>query len=54
VGTKDLALKYDKLSSFVLSGFSDSDYGGDIDDRKPTSTYVFSIGSGVMSWASKK
>ena len=53
-GTKDLALKYDKLPSFVLSGFSDSDYDGDRDDRKSTSAYVFSIGSGAISWASKK
>ena len=53
-GTKDLALKYSKVPSIVLSGFSDSDYGGDRDDRKSTSAYVFSIGSGAISWASKK
>ena len=53
VGTKDLALKYDKLPSFVLLGFSYYDYGGDRDDRKSTSTYVFRIGSGAISWASK-
>jgi len=53
-GMKDLGLKYSKLLSFVLSRFSDFDYGGDKDDKKSTSTYVFSIGSGVFSWASKK
>ena len=53
-GTKDLALKYDKLPSFVISRFSYFDYGGDRDDRKSTSTYVFSIGFGAISWASKK
>ena len=47
-GTKDLALKYSKLPSYVLFGFSDSDYGRDRDDRKSTSTYVFSIGSGAI------
>jgi len=54
VGIKDLALKYSKLPSFVLSRFSYSNYGGDRDDRKSTSTYVFSIGLGAISCASKK
>ena len=48
-GTKDLALKYSKLPSFVLSRFSNFDYGGDRDDRKSTSAYVFNIGSSVIS-----
>ena len=48
-GIKDLALKYSKLPLFVLSRYSDSDYGGDRDDRKSTSAYVFSIGSGAIS-----
>ena len=54
VGIKDLALKYSKLPSFFLSRFLDFDYGGDRDDRKSTSAYVFSIGSSAISWASKK
>ena len=53
-GTKDLTLKYSKLPSFVFSWFSNFDYGGDRDDRKSTFAYVFSIGSDVISWASKK
>ena len=53
-GTKDLTLKYSKLTLFVLFGFTDSDYGGDRDDRKSTFAYVFSIGSGAISWAFKK
>jgi len=53
-GTKDLALKYSRLPSFFLFGYTDSDYGGDKDDRKSTFAYVFSIGSGAISWASKK
>jgi len=52
--TKDLALKYDKLLSFVLSRFLDSDHGRNRDDRKSTSTYMFSIGSSAISWESKK
>jgi len=53
-GIKDLALKHSKLPSFVLSRFSDSHYGGDRDDMKSIFVYVFSIGSGAFSWASKK
>ncbi|TXG46384.1 hypothetical protein EZV62_028112 [Acer yangbiense] len=31
-----------------------SDYAGDQDDRKSTSGYVFMMGSGAVSWSSKK
>jgi hypothetical protein len=34
--------------------YSDSDYAGDIEDRKSTSGYVFMLNSGVVSWSSKK
>jgi len=54
VGTKDLALKYDKFFSFVLLGFSYFDYRGDKDDRTSTCAYVFSISLGAISLASKK
>jgi hypothetical protein len=37
-----------------LYGWTDSDYVGDLDDRKSTSGYVFKVGSGVISWSSKK
>ena len=53
-GTQDLALKFTKLSSIGLVGYSDSDYGGDSIDRKSTTAYVFNIGSAAVAWASKK
>jgi len=31
-----------------------SHYAGDLEDRKNTSGYVFMLGGGVISWASKK
>ncbi|PNX66496.1 putative copia-type protein, partial [Trifolium pratense] len=37
-----------------LVGWSDSDYAGDLDDRKSTSGYVFMLGTGTISWSSKK
>ncbi|MCH97778.1 copia-type polyprotein, partial [Trifolium medium] len=32
----------------------DSDYAGDLDDRKITSGYVFLLGGAAVSWSSKK
>lgn len=37
-----------------LISYFDSNYAGDLDDRKNTSGLVFMIGSGVVSWVSKK
>ena len=38
----------------MLVGFTDSDWVGDPDDRKSTTGYVFSLGSGRVTWACKK
>lgn len=37
-----------------LSGYSDADYGGDLDTRRSTTGYSFSLGSGAISWSSKR
>lgn len=37
-----------------LMGYTDSDYAGDLDDRKSTSGFVFMMASGAVSWGSKK
>ena len=37
-----------------LTGYSDSDWDGNPDDRKSTLEYAFNIGTGVVSWSSKK
>ena len=38
----------------MFVGFTDSDWVGDPDDRKSTAGYVFSMGSGPITWACKK
>ena len=38
----------------VLQGWSDVDWGGDLDSRRSTSGYVFSLGDGALSWSSKR
>jgi hypothetical protein len=53
-GTLDYGIKYTDAYNFELTSYSDSDWAGNLDDRRSTTGYVFSIGSGVVSWSSKK
>jgi len=52
-GTRNLTLTYRK-SEVTLSGYSDSDYGGDRNDRKSTSGNIFQIAGNTISWRSVK
>ena len=38
----------------MLIGFTDSDWAGDPDDQKSTAGYVFTLGSGPITWSCKK
>jgi Reverse transcriptase (RNA-dependent DNA polymerase) len=53
-GTVDLGLHYSKTNNFKLTGYSDGDWYGDIDDRKSTSGSAFYVGDTVFTWLSKK
>ncbi|XP_047249970.1 secreted RxLR effector protein 161-like [Capsicum annuum] len=53
-GIVDFELVNKRGEKTNLIGFSDSDYAGDMDDRKSTFGYVFMLSSGVVSWSSKK
>ena len=53
-GTLDYGIKYIDASNVELIGYSDSDWVGNMDDRRSTTRYAFSIGSRVVSWSSKK
>lgn len=53
-GTKDFVLFYKKGEKSDLIGFTDSDYARDQDDRRSISCYVFMLGTGAVSWSSKK
>lgn len=50
-GTKGLGVQYKREEKMSLIGFVDSDYAGDVDDRKSTYGYVFMFGSGAVAWA---
>lgn len=53
-GTMDLGILYKRQGKIELRGYVDSDYAGDTDDRKSTGGYIFILGSGAISWSSKK
>ena len=47
-------LTYQRSDTLKVVGFSDSDYGGCVDDKKFTSYYIFMMVKGVVSWKSVK
>ncbi|KAL0416081.1 UNVERIFIED_CONTAM: Retrovirus-related Pol polyprotein from transposon RE1 [Sesamum latifolium] len=53
-GTHDYGIWYTQSEDVKLFGYADSDWAGCPDDLKSTTGYVFSLGSGVFSWLSKK
>ena len=54
-GTSDLGLLYTCADGAVeCLGYSDSDWAGDLDDRRSTSGYIFMLSSVGISWKSKK
>ncbi|KAK6160393.1 hypothetical protein DH2020_003774 [Rehmannia glutinosa] len=53
-GTIQYGLFYPKNENFSLKGYSDSDYAGNIDDRKSTSGSCQMLGNRLISWFSKK
>ena len=51
-GTLDYSITYTKGNT--LTGFCDSDWARDVDSRRSMTGYYFSLGSGAVSWVSKK
>ncbi|KAK2986470.1 hypothetical protein RJ640_000224 [Escallonia rubra] len=50
----DYGIWYSKVANFRLCGFTDSDWGSSLDDRRSILANVFSLGSGVITWSLKK
>ena len=53
-GTVYYGIKYELNQKINLEGYVDSDWAGSAIDRKSTSGCFFSMGSGVISWFSRK
>ena len=51
-GTVNTRLSYKKKGEFVIRGYTDSDYNGDLDQRRSTSGMVFTAGGNPISWRS--
>ena len=53
-GTTHLRLLYNRSNDQSLVGYSDADWGGDVDNYRSTTSYIFQIGGVAVSWKSKK
>ncbi|XP_020421259.1 uncharacterized protein LOC109949598 [Prunus persica] len=53
-GTLDYGVEFKKGKAATLIGYCDNDWAGSEDDRRSTSGYMFTLGSGMFSWASIK
>ena len=53
-GTSNYGLVYSKDEQQECVSFSDADWGGDLDNRKSTSGYLFKLSGAAISWRSKK
>lgn len=53
-GTIDYGIVYTNSSNVRLTGFTDSNWAGNVDDCRSITSYAFNIGSGVITWSSKK
>ena len=52
-GTQDFELVY-RGDLTRLVGYTDADWAGDVSTRRSTSGYIFNLGSGAISWSSKR
>eukprot|EP00253_Pinus_taeda_P004324 PITA_04324 len=53
-GTIQFGIHCSAKAAPLLVGFTDSDWAGDPHDRNSTAGYVFTLGSGPITWACKK
>ena len=53
-GIKNYIIWYESTPNSKLIGYTNSDWPRSVDDMKSTSSYAFSLGSGIFSWASNK
>ena len=50
----DFGIPYRSATSIRLKGYTDADWAGYKADKRSTLRFVFSLGSGAISWSSKK
>ncbi|XP_074364362.1 secreted RxLR effector protein 161-like [Apium graveolens] len=54
-GTLNYGLIYRRgTGNYILSGYTDSDLGGDVEDRKSTGGMAFYLNESLITWVSQK
>ena len=52
--TINFGILYKKTRDYQVNGYRDADYARDCGTQWPTTGYFFSLGSGTISWCSKR
>lgn len=52
-GTIDIRLSIKKSDSTLVSAFTDVDWAGYIDDRRPTGGFAIFLGPNLISWSAR-
>lgn len=52
-GHSNLGITYHGNGTNILEGYCDSDYAGNQESRKSTSSYIFMLNDGAVSWSPK-
>lgn len=53
-GSSSLGLEFKRSKEGIkLKGYTDSDFAGDVDNRRSTSSYIFTLCDGCISWKSQ-
>ncbi|XP_071679420.1 uncharacterized mitochondrial protein AtMg00810-like [Lolium perenne] len=52
--TVDIGITFQPSSSTLLSGFSDADWAGCLDDRRSTGVFAIFVGPNLVSWSARK
>jgi hypothetical protein len=53
-GCTKIGVKICKSNSMLVSGYSDADWAGCLDDRRSTGGYAIYLGSNLVSWSARK
>ena len=53
-GTLNYGLCYSSSQNFEITGYSDNDRAGSLEDRKSTTGFIFFMGETTFTWTSKK
>jgi hypothetical protein len=49
-----MKLQFSATPSKEVFGYCDADWGGDLENRRSTTGFVFMIGGGAISWSSQQ